>query len=224
MPKIDRVVLELPSHRTVNADQAKPTHAPAGGVILIHEWWGLNDEMRARAAHFSEQGFLALAIDLFQGESTNDPARARELMNGIDPVSANETVVAWARWLRSQSYCNGRVGAVGYCLGGGWALNTSIATPIDATVIYYGNVRKAANELASLKGPVLGHFGKQDQSIPLDVVEAFGVGLRHAGKSVEIHLYDAGHAFSRIGGPNFDAASASMAEQRTLDFLHAHLD
>lgn len=224
MTKIDRVKLELPSRRTVNADQAEPAHTPAGGVILIHEWWGLNDEMRAVATHFAKQGFVALAIDLFQGKSTDDPARARELMSGIDPGSANETVVAWAQWLRAQPSCNGRVGTVGYCLGGGWALNTAIATPVDATVIYYGNVRKTADELASLNGPVLGHFGKRDQSIPLEVVENFSAELRQAGKPGEIHIYDAGHAFSRVGGPNFDAPSTSLAEQRTLHFLHSHLD
>jgi carboxymethylenebutenolidase len=219
-----RTELKLPSGRQVTADLATPAKTLAGGLILIHEWWGLNDEMRALAAKFAEQGFLALAVDLFEGQTTDDPTRARELMSGLDAAKATETMVAWVQWLRSAPSCNGRVGTLGYCLGGGWSLNTSLATPVDATVIYYGNVKKTAEELASLKGPVLGHFGKLDQGISPEMAEGFRAALVQAGKPGEVLFYDANHAFSRVGGPNYDASSAALAEQRSLDFLHKHLD
>lgn len=219
-----RIQLELPSGRTVAADLAKPAKTPAGGLILFHEWWGLNDEMRAVAQKFAAHGFLALAVDLFEGETTDDANRARELMTGLDAGKATETAVAWAEWMRKAPECNGRVATLGYCLGGAWSLNTSLATPIDATVIYYGNVKKTAQELAALQGPVLAHFGKLDQAITPEMAEGFRDALQQAGKQGEVLFYDANHAFSRAGGPNYDPASAGMAEQRSLDFLHKHLD
>jgi carboxymethylenebutenolidase len=219
-----RKELNLTSGRQVAADLAMPVKTPAGGVILIHEWWGLNDEMRAVATKFAEQGFLALAIDLLEGQTTDDPTRARELMNGIDAAKATETMIGWVQWLRSAPGCNGRVGTLGYCLGGAWSLNTSLATPVDATVIYYGNVKKTAEELTALKGPVLGHFGKLDQGISPEMAEGFRAALAQAGKPGEVLFYDANHAFSRVVGPNYDGQSAALAEQRTLDFLHKYLD
>lgn len=150
--------------------------------------------------------------------------RARELIGGLDPQKATETAVAWVEWMRQTPEGNGKVGTVGYCLGGAWSLNTSLATPVDATVIYYGNVKKTAQELEALKGPVLGHFGKQDQAITLEMAEGFRDALVQSGKQGEVLFYDANHAFSRIGGPNYDPTSAGMAEQRTLAFLHQHLD
>jgi carboxymethylenebutenolidase len=219
-----RIQLDLPSGRTVVADLAKPASLPAGGIILFHEWWGLNDEMRAVVEKFAAQGFVALAVDLFEGESSNDMARARELMTGLDAQKATETAVAWVKWMRKAPECNGRVATLGYCLGGAWSLNTSLATPVDATVIYYGNVKKTPEELATLKGPVLAHFGKLDQAITPEMAEGFRDALKQAGKPGEVLFYDANHAFSRTGGPNYDSASAAMAEQRTLDFLHQHLD
>lgn len=220
----ERIEIQTPSGRTVAAALAKPGTRRAGGLILFHEWWGLNAEMRAVAEKFAANGFLALAIDLFEGEATSDVARARELIGGLDPQKATETAVAWVEWMRQTPEGNGKVGTVGYCLGGAWSLNTSLATPVDATVIYYGNVKKTAQELEALKGPVLGHFGKQDQAITLEMAEGFRDALAQSGKQGEVLFYDANHAFSRIGGPNYDPTSAGMAEQRTLAFLHQHLD
>jgi carboxymethylenebutenolidase len=217
------VEIKLQDGRTVRAALAKPSAARAPGLILIHEWWGLNDEMREVAARMAGEGYLALAVDLFEGRTANEPSGAKELMSSLDPAKAKTTLVGWIDWLRNAPGSNGKVGTLGFCLGGAWSLNASLAAPVDATVIYYGNVKKTAEQLKSLKGPVLGHFGRLDQAISVEMAEGFREALHAAKKSGEIHVYEANHAFSRLGGPNYDATSAKLAEQRTLEFLRKNL-
>ena len=217
------IELKLGSGRSVKAALARPAAAKAPGLLLIHEWWGLNDEMRGVAARMADAGFLALSVDLFEGAVASDPNRARELMTGLDAAKATETMTGWAGWMRRDAGCNGKVGALGFCMGGGWALNTALATPLEAAVIFYGNCNKSAAELAPLKGPVQGHFGRLDQGIPVAVAEGFRAALKTAGKPGEIHIYEANHAFARIGGPNFHAPSAELAWKRTFEFLQKNL-
>jgi carboxymethylenebutenolidase len=217
------IELKLGSGRSVKAALARPAAAKAPGLLLIHEWWGLNDEMRGVAARMADAGFLALSVDLFEGAVASDPNRARELMTGLDAAKATETMTGWAGWMRRDAGCNGKVGALGFCMGGGWALNTALATPLEAAVIFYGNCNKSAAELAPLKGPVQGHFGRLDQGIPVAMAEGFRAALKTAGKPGEIHIYEANHAFARIGGPNFHAPSAELAWKRTFEFLQKNL-
>ena len=215
--------LKLASGRNVRAALARPAAAKAPGLLLIHEWWGLNDEMRAVAARMADAGYLALSVDLFEGQVANEPDRARALMTGLDAAKAKETMVGWAGWMRRDAGCNGKVGALGFCMGGGWALNTALATPLEAAVIFYGNCAKTAADLAPLKGPVQGHFGRLDQGIPVAMAEGFREALKAAGKAGEIHIYEANHAFARVGGPNFHRDSADLAWKRTLEFLKKNL-
>jgi len=221
--KTSDIELKLASGRSVRAALARPAAAKAPGLLLIHEWWGLNDEMRDVAARMADAGFLALSVDLFEGEVAHEPTRARALMTGLDAAKATETMTGWAGWMRRDAGCNGKVGALGFCMGGGWALNTALATPLEAAVIFYGNCNKSAAELAPLKGPVQGHFGRLDQGIPVAVAEGFRAALKTAGKPGEIHIYEANHAFARIGGPNFHAPSAELAWKRTFEFLQKNL-
>lgn len=221
--KTSDIELKLASGRTVRAALARPAAATAPGLLLIHEWWGLNDEMRDVAVRMADAGFLALSVDLFEGEVAGDPDRARQLMTGLDSAKATETMKGWTGWMRGDAGCNGKVGALGFCMGGGWALNTSLATPLEATVIFYGNCKKTASELAALKGPVQGHFGRLDQGIPVEMAEGFRDALKAAGKPGEIHLYEANHAFARVGGPNYHKESADRAWERALAFLRKNL-
>ena len=108
-------------------------------------------------------------------------------------------------------------------MGGGWALNTALATPLEAAVIFYGNCKKIAAELSPLKGPVMGHFGRLDQGIPVEMAEGFSDALKTAGKPGEIHIYEANHAFARVGGPNYHQPSADLAWQRSFEFLKKNL-
>lgn len=157
---VEEVSINLPGGKAAKAVVAVPEgvdSAPA--VLLIHEWWGLNDQIKTIAREFAQQGFLALAVDLYNGKVATSPEEAQAYRKGMDSKWATEALVGWVEWLRKHDKGNGKVGTVGWCFGGGWSPNTALATPVDATVVYYGNVAKSAEELASLSAPVLGHFG-----------------------------------------------------------------
>lgn len=198
---------------------------PAPTLILIHEWWGLNDQIKAVAAEFAELGYVALAIDLHGGKVAADPQEARSLTRAVKPDLATDQLVAAIDYLRNHPRSNGKVGTIGWCFGGGWSLNASLATPVDATVIYYGNVTKSADQLASLNAPILGHFGTQDRNINEAMVSGFSDALATAGKSELFtpHWYDANHAFANPTGARYDAEDAALAWQRTLAFFKQNL-
>lgn len=202
---------------------ARPAAGIAPGLVLIHEWWGLNWELETIADEFAKQGYLALAVDLFDGKVTDQPDKAQKLMDDMDPRDAHEALATWIAWLRKHEACTGEVGTLGYCLGGAWSLNASLANPVDATVIYHGKVDKKAAELKALKGKVLGHFALRETYIPPQSVKVFEEEMSAAGKQATIYLYDAAHAFTRPKGPNFHKPSADLARRRTLDFLKAEL-
>ncbi len=203
---------------------ATPQAAPAPAVLLIHEWWGLNDQIKSVAYELSQLGFLALAVDLYGGKVATTRDEAMSYMSAMDPAKATQSLAAWVDWLRDHSKGNGKVGTVGWCFGGGWSLNASIAAPVDATVIYYGRVNKSAGELASLRGPVLGHFGTLDKSINAEMVGGFQKAMAEAGKTdLTVHWYVADHAFANPSGARYDEEDAKLAWARTLAFFHRHL-
>jgi carboxymethylenebutenolidase len=177
--------------------------------------------MEVQAEKYAEAGYLALAIDLFKGKVTDQPAEAQKLMDDMDKDHAHKVLKAAISWLRSEG--NGKVATLGFCLGGAWSLNASIANPVEATVVYHGAVNKKADELRSLKGPVLGHFAMRETYIPPESAKAFAAEMDKAGKPVEVHFYEAGHAFTRPKGPNFDQAANDLAWRRTLRFLQENL-
>ncbi len=201
----------------------EPESEPAGAVLLIHEWWGLNDQIRSVVPKFAEAGFLSLAVDLYQKQVAETPENARNLMQSVQPDAATEALVTWVNWLREHPKSNGKVGTVGWCFGGGWSLNASIATPVDATVIYYGRCEKGADEVAKLKGPVMGHFATQDQFINQDMVSIFEKSMEAAGKTYTNHWYEADHGFANPTTTRHDAEDTMLAWSRTLEFFNQHL-
>lgn len=211
------------SGRSVSAALALPDRKPAGAVMLIHEWWGLNDQIKSVAAEVAQQGYLGLAIDLYGGKVGAKPEEAEVLMKVVVPAEASETMSTWVDWLRQHPDCNGKVASIGWCFGGGMALQAALDRPLDATVIYYGNVARSADELKSLKGPVLGHFANEDQWINPAMVDGFEAAMKQAGKVLEVHRYDANHAFANPTGDHYDAADARTAWDRTVAFLKATL-
>jgi carboxymethylenebutenolidase len=220
---LETVKQTTPGGREVTAALAVPATTPAASVLLIHEWWGLNDQIKTMAAEFAKEGFLALAVDLYEGKVATDPGTAQTLMQANDPDKSSETLGVWTAWLKADTRSTGKVGTIGWCFGGGWSLNASVANPIDATVIYYGRVDRAADDLKTLKGPVLGQFAEEDQWINKPMVEAFEANMQQAGKSLEVHWYAAHHAFANPTGDNYDQEDAQLAWQRTLEFLRKNL-
>jgi len=196
---------------------------PRATILLIHEWWGLNDQIRTMAAEFADQGYLALAADLYDGRVGTSREENMQLMNSVDPDVAIDTLVSWIDWLRRHEKGNGRVATVGWCFGGAWSLNASLATPVDATVIYYGSVAKTAAQLEPLASPVLGHFATRDQYIDHEMVCAFEAAMIEAGKTFTHHWYTADHAFANPTGARYDQDDAQLAWRRTLAFLAEHL-
>jgi carboxymethylenebutenolidase len=221
-----QVELALGGGNKVQAHLAMPEgEGPFPAVVLIHEWWGLNDQIKAVAAELANLGFMALAVDLYKGRATDDPEEAMALMQQVDEAEAEETLVGWIDWLRRHQRCNGKVGTIGWCFGGGWSLNASIATPVDATIIYYGNVSRTPEQLARLRGPVLGHFGTLDQYMDEAMVGGFERAMSEAGKNdFQIYWYVADHAFANPTGARYDADDAALAWSRSVSFLHRHLD
>jgi len=222
---IEDVGLALPGGQRVRAKLARPAAARAPAMMLIHENQGITEHFEQMASLFAQEGFLALAIDLFDGQTAADQAEAQrlQLTGKINPAVATETVKAWIGWLRAHPNGTGKVGTVGWCFGGAWSLNASLAAPVDATVIYYGRVPADPAALAPLASPVLGHFGLEDRGINQEMVGAWQRAMAAASKRAEVHWYPANHAFANPTGNRYHEESARLAWGRTLAFLRTHL-
>ncbi len=208
---------------------ARPTRTagPPPAVIVIHEWWGLNENIEAMTQRLAGEGYVALAVDLYGGVVATDPGEARTLMQ-----SASENAPMLEENLRqAYAYLTGelaapKVGVIGWCFGGGWSLRTAMLMPedIDASVIYYGRLVTDEALLAPLAMPILGHFGSEDQGIPNDSVVAFREALTNLGKDAQVYTHQGvGHAFANPTGTNYDAEAAEKAWNQTRGFFEKHL-
>jgi carboxymethylenebutenolidase len=126
---LQTVTAKTPSGRSVSAALAMPEQTPAAAVILVHEWWGLNDQIKSVATEIAKQGWLGLAIDLYGGKVGGKPEEAETLMKGVVPAEAAETMSTWVDWLRQNPDCNGKVASIGWCFGGGMALQAAMDRP-----------------------------------------------------------------------------------------------
>jgi carboxymethylenebutenolidase len=209
---------------TVSAYLAAPE---AGGkrpaIVVIHEWWGLDAFAKGKADGFAKQGYLALAVDLYRGKVATDPDVAHQLMRGMPEDRAIRDLRAAVAYLRSRPDVDGsKIGSVGWCMGGGWSLQLALAEPtLVAAVIYYGHLVTDPATIASLKVPLLGNFGGQDQGIPPKDVQQFEAVAKKDFKTVDFKIYpDAGHGFASAKDPKvFRAADAKDADARTDAFF-----
>jgi carboxymethylenebutenolidase len=202
------------------AEQAPPA------VIVIHEWWGLNDNIREMARKLATEGYVALAVDLYGGQTAETPEKAGALIGqALSNEAAVERNLQQAYEFLDTNAQAPRIGSIGWCVGGYVSLEAALLLPeLDATVIYYGELVQDRERLARLNAPLLGIFGGKDDSIPVAEVEKFEQTLHSLGKSIEVHIYyDSNHAFANPSGTRYDADAASDAWKRTLAFLDAHL-
>lgn len=199
--------------------------APLPAVIVIHEWWGLNDHIRHWTDRLAADGYAALAVDLYGGKVATDPDQAMALLEQVDDAQALAVLDAAHRFLADDPRIDAsKQGVIGWCFGGGWALRDAIAhTQVDAAVIYYGRPITDPAVLASIDAPLLGVFANQDQAIPPEVVDEFVAALTTAGKSIELHRYDAVHAFANPSNPKYDQAAAADAWAHVRAFLAEHI-
>jgi carboxymethylenebutenolidase len=220
---LETVTVKTKSGRTVSAALAVPAQTPAGAVMIVHEWWGLNDQIKAVASELAANGFVGLAIDLYDGKVASDADNAQKLMGAVNEAEATETLTTWIDHLYAMRQVNAKVATLGFCFGGGWSLNASLAHAVDATVLYYGRCDKTAEELKALKSPVLGQFGNQDTYITPEMVNGFEAALKADGIKNEIYRYDANHAFANPTGKNYDKEDARVAWDRTMAFLKQNI-
>jgi len=207
--------------------------APGGAgrhpaLIVVHEWWGLNDWVRAKADHFARDGYVALAIDLYRGKSAGrDPDVAHQLMRGLPEDRAARDLAAAFRYLAARADVDpARIGSIGWCMGGGYALEAAIQEPtLAACVINYGRLVTDPKTVAKIRAPMLGNFGAEDQGITPAMVEAFEKEARAAGKAIDFKIYPgAGHGFASNPDPKvFRPEAARDADARTDAFLAREL-
>jgi len=197
--------------------------APFPAIIVIHEYWGLNDWVKEQASKLSDQGYVTLAIDLYRGKVATTPDVAHEIMRGVPEDRAKRDLHAAFEFLASQANVRkDRIGAIGWCMGGGYSLDVALQEPaLAADVINYGHLATDPEALKKINAPILGSFGGQDRGITPDDVHKFEATLKQLGKQIDVKIYDdAGHAFENPNNKDgYRAADAVDAWKRTVDFL-----
>ena len=192
-------------------------------IVVIQEWWGLNDFVKGKADRFAGKGYVALAPDLYRGKVTDDPDVAHQLMRGMPEDRAMRDLQAAVAYLRSRPDVDGkRIAAIGWCMGGGYSLKLALAQPdLAGAVIYYGSLVTDEAKIAGLKVPLLGNFGGKDQGIPPESVREFERKAKALSKQVDFKIYpEGGHGFASSKDPKvFRAEDAKDADARTDAFL-----
>jgi carboxymethylenebutenolidase len=194
---------------------------PHPGIVLIHEWWGLNGNIEHWADRFASAGWAALAVDLYGGTVATTPDQAMATMKTVDKAKAAQTISAAIDYLKTDPRIAApRRAVIGWCYGGGWALQTALAHPeLDGMIMYYGMLEQDPAKLAAIKARVVAIFGDRDQSIPPADVDKFEAALKQAGVKADVYRYDAEHAFANPSNPHYDEASAGNAWKHVLAFL-----
>jgi carboxymethylenebutenolidase len=213
---------------STSGQQQQQQKLPA--VVMIHEWWGLNDNIKDMADELASEGYVVLAADLYNGEVATTPDKAMQLVGTVreNPEQAISNLQSAVQYLASLPNVNSsRIASLGWCFGGGQSLQLALNSeqnPLAATVIYYGNLVNDTNELSKINWPVLGIFGDQDQSIPVESVNAFEQALNETGITNEIYIYPGvGHAFANPSGDNYAPAETVDAWEKTLAFLKKYV-
>ena len=200
---------------------------PLAAIIVIHEWWGLNDNIRAMADRLAAEGYIVLAIDLFGGKIATSADEARQMvLSTIEDAELASDNIRQAYDFLDTAAGAPRIGSLGWCFGGGWSLNTAMLFPdeLDAAVIYYGQVTGDEELLRPINAPILGLFGADDSGISVATVRQFETALEHLRKRHEIHIFPgADHAFANPTGNNYNADVAEDAWVKTLEFLNYNL-
>ena len=197
------------------------------GVIVIHEWWGLDDSMRKMADRFAAEGFVALAPDLYDGDTTEQPDEAQQKLMALNMDKAVKEMRGAVKKVLEHPKCNGQVGSVGFCAGGGLAVWAAAETPeIGAAVTYYYVMPHGKPDFSKIDGPVLGHFGTEDEFIGPEEAKELQAEMQAAGVEAAFEYYEgAGHAFAndhdRLG--TYDEGHAESAWNKTVSFFKKHL-
>lgn len=222
-------IIAAPSNpdSVLNARGLDPSTDNLPGLVVVHEWWGLNENIRGAARRLAGEGYRALAVDLYNDSTAETPSEAEALMKEAtgnpDRIMAN--IQNAHEHLQSEEGAP-RVGIIGWCFGGGETFRAVANRPtaFDAAVVYYGDpTALTEDEVQKLETPILAHFGREDQTVTIDEVNALESRVEGVDEEVQIHVYEAGHAFANPTGTRYDPDAANTAWNRTTDFLQEHL-
>jgi carboxymethylenebutenolidase len=227
------VTYTRPDGGSVNAYLAEPAN-PAGApaLVVIQEWWGMNDQIRGVADRFAQAGYRALVPDLYRGKSTVDAEEAHHLMTSLNfGDAAGQDVRGALQYLKASG--SPKAGVTGFCMGGALTVLSTVFVPeVDAGVTWYGYPPLEFVDATKIKAPLMGHWALHDAPFPVAGVDALEAKLRAAGVSFEFHRYDAMHAFfneTQVGDKKllpvieYQPEAAALAWQRTLAFFGQHL-
>jgi carboxymethylenebutenolidase len=221
------ITFRRPDGQEVSGYLATPHNAEgAPAIVVIQEWWGLNDQILGVADRLAQSGYLALVPDLYRGKATAEEEEAHHLMTGLDfGDAASQDIRGAVQYLKQRTE---RVGVTGFCMGGALTLLALSQDPsVSAGVVWYGCPPLEYIDATKIKAPLLGHWATQDAFFPAATVDALEAKLREANVDAEFHRYLAHHAFAnetavgpgRIAGTQFDPVWAQLAWDRTLTFL-----
>lgn len=207
--------------------EARPDSGePRPGILIIHEVTGLIDHIKATAEDLAQRGFVCLAMDLYEGKTAKGMEDGAPLRDKITDETLKTKMGAGAQYLKSRPYCTGKLGVVGFCMGGGFSLRTAclLRDDIQACAVFYGRIPDL-NLLKSLKAPVIGNFGEEDKGITTWAVEELSSEMQKLGKSLDMKIYPgAPHGFARQGDPKvYRPEAAKDAYQRTVEFFSKNL-
>ena len=193
-------------------------------IIVIQEWWGMNEWILQQTDRFASQGYVALAVDLYRGKATSDPEVAHELMRGMPEDRAMSDLKTGFNYLAARDDVDAsRIGVIGWCMGGGYSLALATVEPrVAATVMNYGRLVTDPATIAKIESPLLGNFGALDRGIPPADVSAFDAAMRKAGKSSDVKVYDgAGHGFMNPNNKDGYVAGAAKDAWARIDSFFA---
>jgi len=194
------------------------------GVVMIHEWWGLNDNIKEMAEKLASHGYVVLAVDLYNGEVAITSDQARQLITSFDTNVGIENMNFAASYIQENHNVQ-KLGSIGWCFGGGQSLNLALNNQnMDATIIYYGSLITEQESLSNISWPVLGIFAEFDQGIPVEMVNDFETSLDDLDIPNEIHIYPGvDHAFANPSGERYAPNESKDAWKKTIEFLELNL-
>src|SRR5918994_5910374 len=220
-------VVEFEANGGTSTGYLAEPEGEGAGVVVLQEWWGVDDHIRDVCDRFAREGFVALAPDLFHGETTEQPDEAQQKLMALSMDEAEKEMRGAVRYLLDHPKCNGKVGSVGFCMGGGLSVWAAASNPeIGAAVTYYYVMPHGKPDFSKIEAPVLGHFCTADDFISREDAKALEAELQEAGVDAAFEYYEGGqHAFAndhdRLG--TYHEGHARAAWEKTTDFLEQHL-
>lgn len=221
--------IKVPGGDDANLFVVLPKERVKAAVVMIHEWWGLNDYIKREAERLhAATGYGVIAVDMYDGKMATTSDQAGQLVRAVDDDRAHAILKATIHSAKTGNILGGpmaKIGTIGYCFGGGWSFQAALKNgpAVDACVVYYGMPETDPTKLTTLTAPVLGIFGKQDTRLGPDLVGTFAKAMATALKPLDIRMYDAVHAFANPSNPKYDKDAAGKAWNETLAFFARYL-